>query len=554
MARNIKQGVTKTVERILTWFEQLKTIRLDYEDAWIDIARYLHPRINNFETDSTNGDIRTNYILDSSPVRSVRVASDGYQSYMFPRSTAWFKLGLDDEKLALRQEVALWLRSAEKSIYAELARSPFYQEGGLEIDNGLTIGTASCYCEDYPERRCSNYLALHPKEVYVSRNKYGIVDTLFRRYEMSKRNILLEFAKDGIEKLLDKQTIKDYEENPYDVRYIIHAVFPRTDRNRQYIDKVNKPWASIYIHEEEQVELRQSGFDWFPYAVWCCRLNTDEDYGRSPAWDALADTKRLNEIVKAIMQGAQRQARPPMFYPEEMTLDLGPAGKNPYRDFSRPIQPIQTSLSLRDAEMIAEQIRQQINDHFDVPFFLMFNQRQRQEKTATEVAEIAGERAALMTAMVGRIETDFLDPTMQMTIRNSAHAGRMPKLPTTLRQNMGANLKVNYVGPLSNLQKRYHGQQNIMTTFSQALPIIQVFPESADVINAQGAVRTLLQEGGMPPEGINPEEVTAAKTKARAEQMEQAAMADMLEKMGKAAPGLSKKPEAGSPIEKQGGM
>ena len=550
-SRIIKKETDPNIAEALKGHDQLVEKRKPFEPTWIELAQYLHPRINNFQDDNQQGTKRTNYILDSSPLRSVRVASDGYQAYMFPRSAPWFKFGFVQENLTKKQDVQFFLRDCEKVIYSELARSTFYHEGGLVIDNGLTIGTSTCYAEPNDEERCTNYLSLHPKEVHIARNKFGVVDTVNRRFLMIGRNVLEAFQHDGIEDKLTKQTIERLEKNPYENNAVLHLVLPSSDRLAKKIARVKKPWLSLYILEDEQIELRNSGYDEFPFMVWCCSLNTDEDYGRSPGWDALPDVKRLQKTVKIIMQSTELQGLPPMFAPQELEdqLDLRPGMPTFYRDFMRRIVPIETSLNLQHAELLAQQIRGVIADHFDVPFFLMFSQREKLQKTATEVAEIAGERAALMGTRAGRIETDFLDTAIELAVRNSARAGRLPALPPSLRNMPQADFKITYVGPLANLQKRYHGQQNITTTFMQAVPFLQAFPEARFVVNAKGAVRALLTEGGMPPEGINEEEEVAKLEQAAAAAAQAQQTAEMVKNLGQGMGGLSKAPEEGSPAQ-----
>jgi hypothetical protein len=231
------------------------------------------------------------------------------------------------------------------------------------------------------------------------------------------------------------------------------------------------------------------------------------------------------------------------------TLDLGPSGRNPYRDFSRRIVPIETSLNLQHAAALAQEIRQVINDHFDVPFFLMFANREKLQKTATEVAEIAGERAALMGTMVGRIETDFLDVTLELSIRNAARSGRLPPLPAALRNEREADLRIEYIGPLAALQKRYHGQQNMTTTMAQAAPFLQIWPEARHVVDAVASVRTILTQGGFDPGGIRDKEDTDARVAAEAQAIEQARQMAAMESLGKSMPGMSQTPQPGSPAE-----
>ncbi len=528
--------------------EQLVTKRLPYEPTMIEISQFIQPRLNNFRSDTDQGKKRTQYILDSHTQLALRRASEGYQSYMFPRSTPWFELELYPLDLMKSKENAVWIKKGRDTLLDELARSDFYQEGGAVVDNGLGIGTSTCYVEDSPAERCSQYLALHPKEVYIARNRFGVVDTLHRRFPMTNRQILEIFDKELRGGVLNKKEIEDLQQNLHREQPVIHITKPRTDRDAKGIGPKDMPYASIHLLENSQKLLRESGFPEFPFAVWCCLLNTDEDYGRSPSWDALPDVKRLQKIVRNILRATEPGS---YFYPAELEaeLDFRPEGRIPYRDFQRKIEVIQHTLDISHAMLVADQIRKVIDDHYDVPFFLLFSLREKLQKTATEVVEIAGERAALMGTKVGRIESDFLDKVIHLTILNAARAGRLPRPPAELRQTKNVELRINYIGPLASLQKRYHGQQSMTMTLAQAVPFMQVWPESKDVVNATDAVRGILTKGGFMPEAINDEQQIKKIRQERAveEQAIKALMA--LKAAGSAAGGLGKPVAAGSPLE-----
>jgi hypothetical protein len=549
--RKILETTDAKVADLLRSHYQLVDRRLPFEPTQIEITQFIQPRLNNYRTDTGQGKKRTENILESSTMLALRRSSEGYQAYMFPRSIPWFELELYPTELMRRKDVAIFMKKICEATLGELARSDFYQEGGQVIDNGLGIGTSACYVEDSPEERCSQYLALHPKEVYIARNRFGVVDTLHRRYPITGRNILEEFSED-LPAVLTKEEIEQLEKNPYQDQPIIHITKPRKDRDVKGIGPKDMPYASMYILENSQKLIRESGFPDFPYAAWCCMLNTDEDYGRSPSWDVLPDVKRLQRLERNILRATEP---PPVFYPQELEsdLDLRPEGRIPYRDFQRKIEAIQTQLNIQHAEAKAAQIRSVIEEHYDVPFFMMFAAREKMQRGSLptlQVVEMAGERGALMGTKVGRIESDFLDKVIDLTIRNAARAGRLPQPPAILRQIKNVYLRINYIGPLATLQKRYHGQQNMSTTLAQAGPIITAWPESGDVVNATESVRIILTKGGYPPEGINDEKTIKERREKRAQDEQAVKVLAAMQAAAKAVPGLNQATVPGSPLEK----
>lgn len=523
----------KKLQEVKGNLEQLKKRRLPYEPTWDELFEMFLPRLSpvNASSSSSEGQKRTKAIIDTKPQRCRRIASSGYQGWMFPRGQVWTRLNFETEEVAQLPDARKYCQQLERAGYAELRRGGFYTGAVGWVDIGLAMGTGGLYVGENKSRTRCTYLAMHPKECYFAFDSDGEPDTCYREYEMTGRQILQEWPKAN----LPEVTKKKLEDAAYEKQKILWAVGPRTDRVAGMVDSQNMPFYSIYVLLNEDVVLSEGGFEAFPVVVWRPQIMTDEDYGRSQGWDTLTIARRLQQVAKGSTKGSQLAIMSPLNVPKEMmeTLDLTPWGPNPYGAEVRQIKPVLTGIDVKPAMTIEDKLHVQLEDGWDVPFFLaMMALAGKAGRTATEVYETAGERSVLMGPTVGGLE-DCLLKVWDLTLMYAAKAGRAPRIPEHL-QKLGAALKADLVGPLSMLQKRYHGQQATVQTLTQATIILKIDPAARHVINGTKTLRKFLEDGGFDAESINDDRTIAALQDADAKARQAAISMQLLQALGKA--------------------
>ena len=88
---------------------------------------------------------------------------------------------------------------------------------------------------------------------------------------MPARAVIQRFG----EEVLDNKIINAAKKNPYDEITLIHAVYPRDDRNTTRKDNKNMPFASVYLDPGSRTVLSESGFEelelWFGRGRWNAR-------------------------------------------------------------------------------------------------------------------------------------------------------------------------------------------------------------------------------------------------------------------------------------------
>ena len=115
-----------------------------------------------------------------------------------------------------------------------------------------------------------NFSTRHIGECYISEDKRGRVDTVYRVFNMPGHALRDRF---GVDKLSKK--LQDRIDEYHDAVELVHAVYPRDNYDVTMATKENKPFASVYYEPTETVVLSEGGFDELPL---CCATLSKEQH------------------------------------------------------------------------------------------------------------------------------------------------------------------------------------------------------------------------------------------------------------------------------------
>jgi len=538
--------MSETGREILEKREHLAAERTLWEAEYRDITRFVIPRRSIFDDRKGRGERVGKEMYDGTAVSALNLLANGLMGYLMGPMLKWFKLGIPNQQAMDAPGVMQWLEFAENVLYADFAQSTLYEEGLEFFKDGGSIATATMFMEEDLQEGIPFFSCRHPKEIYLGADRRNRIDTVFREYWMTARQMIQEF---GIDNVPDQVKL-DAEQNPYNKYEVVHAVYPREDRDVTKINGVNKKWASVYVDAGTNEILRKSGFDEMPYVVWRWSTNSDETYGRGPGHDALVKVKRANAMARDIMQYSQLTVQPPYNVPEEMRgkTKILPRGLNYYSSPGQFITPVSLGGSYPIGLDQQQDIREIIENDFLVDFFLML-QRAPERMTATEVMERQAEKAAILGPIIGRIESDVLDKFIALEFRQAMNAGRIPPPPPALAQMVGTPIKIEYIGPLAQANRKFHMRQGIQNALEGFLPLIQYHPELQGLPKWEELGRESLQQGGMPAKLVRDKreyaqwrgQMQQAQQEAAARE-EQAALMQNADKLGR-------QPEPGSPMD-----
>lgn len=530
-------------------FDRIKQTRTTWEADWQDISRFILPRREDWTEIYNRANRIGTHIFDGTAMGAASILANGFTGYVLSPNVPWFRLSTEDNEVMDRVPgTREWLELCEKIMYGEFRRTNLYEEAIEFFRDGSTIATATMYYEESERTGKIRFSTRHPKEVYIAENDDGEIDTVFRRFHMPARTMEQKFGYENLSNAAQNLCTSD----PYETIPVIHATYPREDRDVTKRNKENKRFASVYMEESGDHILREGGYDTLPYFTWRWTVNTDELYGRGPGHEVLSEVKKLNLMSKGMLRMTQLATDPPLNVPEEMRnrLRWEPGGRNYYSQPDMIVQPSPVSSDFPVGFDREERIRQTIEQAYMVDFFLML-QRSPDRMTATEVMERQAEKAAIMGPILGRLTTEFLNPLIKKTFALLLNKGKIPPPPPQIMQlaGRGAELKIEYLGPLAQSQQKFHTTKGIDQSLVALQPIAQYDPQALDNIDWDELLRESMEGHGLPQRAIRDREAVAKIREQRNLAAQQQQQMEDLEKAGKAADGLSKKKEEGSMMD-----
>jgi hypothetical protein len=174
--------------------------------------------------------------------------------------------------------------------------------------------------------------------------------------------------------------------------------------------------------------------------------------------------------------------------------------------------------------------------------------------TATEVMELQGEKAAVLSDLVVALN-DALRQIITRSFNILLRKRMIPKPPEALAGS-GTRLKVDFTGPLAQAQKKYHEAGGIAQGLQIAGAVGQIAPAALDVINFDRLLKAGLEGAGVSQLVINEDEDVEKIRRAKAEAQERAKQEEMAMEQQKNILGnfgkLNEPVKPGSAVEEMG--
>jgi hypothetical protein len=257
-------------------------------------------------------------------------------------------------------------------------------------------------------------------------------------------------------------------------------------------------------------------------------------------------SKPANSIRADYSRLTQRMARPPLKAIDGLQgrINLKPNGityVRPGEDFGL-IQAAGNTQGIMDD---LARLQRSINEAYYVDFFLILTQNIERQKTATEVAGIQGEKAALMSSFYGRLAAEFLEPVLEDLFSVELMSGRVPPPPDSLMEGRDF-LRMDMVSPLAQMQKRYLTLGSSQQAIMEIAQLAQMKPDVLDNLNFDQEARDIANAYGLDKRVVYDMADVERMRQARAQQQQQMAQAQqqmaMMKEGSAAAANMSKVP------------
>ena len=487
-------------------YDELEAGRSTWKSHWEEIADRILPRYANSmtSTDSslTKGDKRTAEMLDSTGGLALERFAAAMESMLTPRTQKWHRIVPSDPVLAEDRNVKLWFEDTTNRLFRHrYAPKANYASQQHEVYMGLgAFGTAIMFVDAHDVGGL-RYQAVDLRELLFENNHQGIVDTAYRKFSLTARQMQQRIDTKRWDSLPDAvmSSVEDKPEKRYD---IIHCIRPRIEVESEKMDKRGKPFVSYYVCVDGHHLMSEGGFDTFPYQVSRYVTGPGEIYGRSPAMFVLPSIKVLNEIKKTMLTQGHRAVAPVLLSHDDGILDtfsMKPGAVNPggVSAEGRPLVQALPVGNLAVGQELMDMERSVINDSFLVSLFQILVETPTM--TATEVLERAREKGALLSPTMGRQQSEMLGPMIEREIDVLMKQGLLAPMPDILIEAQG-EFEIEYDSPLSRSQ-RAEEASGWLRTLEAAIAYANTTQDLSvlDQFNSDEIYKQLAQINAVPP-------------------------------------------------------
>ncbi|MFN1147041.1 portal protein [Serratia liquefaciens] len=503
---------------------QLVTARSTYDAHWKELSDFILPNCGRFLTTDAGRNKRNTKVVDPTGGLASRTLESGMLSGITSPTRPWFSLNTPNKQLMDSWPVKMWLSQVVELMNDVMNKSNWYQSLTVLYRYLGTFATgAISILEDDEDVIRTHVLPIG--SYYISNSDRLQVDTVFRKFSMTCRQLVAKF---GLENVSD--SVKSaWDTGAYETWFeVVHAVLPNTNRDTGKLNSKNKRYSSVYYEPGGSGDklLSESGFDEMPILVPRWDINGEDAYGSScPGILALGGVKALQLQQKRKDQAIDKLVNPPMVAPSSMKnerLSLLP-GDVSYVNGAGDMGGFKPAYEInpRISELLEsiQDGRQLTNECYFVPLFNMFSNINTRSMPIEAVNEMRDEKMLQIGPVLDRLNDELLDPAIDRIFNIMNRRGMLPPPPEELQ---GQPLRVEYTSVMAQAQKavgigsieRFVGFIGNMTAAG--------FQQAADKLDVDQAIDEYGDMLGVPTTITKSDEQVQAEREQRAQQQQAA--------------------------------
>ena len=511
-----------TPENIIRRHNKLKQNRKRFITAWEDARKYASPHSPPILGGIEDVGERDRDNTDSTAELAGRNLASVVGSSTTPPDQKWINLRL---KFETKDPAMLeYVDTVEQIIIESINSSNFYIKKH-EFDKGrVYFGTSVMFCEEGRGDKDLNFRTIPIGDVALAEDHEGNVDTVFREFKMTARDLVQKF---GPGKLSDASQ-KKYEKNPFEEIQMVHAVYPRTDVEREKNTKgkfktnsANMPFADKWIEKSTKHLVHNGGFRTFPYIVSRWEKEAGEVYGHGPILQSMADIRSLNVMERDRLELAQKVTNPPygIYGAEPGEVDLTPGAMNEF-DQDTVVKELVTGANYPITDATVRNKKDDIQDALYVKQFQSLDRRADKEMTAAEVQALQMETLRILAPVLARNQLEIMRPLFIRILDILGSNGKIPPFIDAEGNVVLLPMDLDYINELSRAM-RLSEVNAIRAVIMGASQMAQVDPSVLDNIDFDKAYEVLKDAYAIPANISRSEEAIKKIREARAEQQQQ---------------------------------
>lgn len=511
---------------LIARFRRMEAKRSEW-DAWFQVlGEVFLPNQADFTTKSSKGKKRDTRNFENSHRVAARNFATTIDTFIGPQSKEQLTVVPDDEELAERDDVRIWLDTVRSRMWRAMNRtSARRKQAKAETDQSLVVfGTGVMFIGENRTRDGLLFRSHHLRDVALGENAAGEIDRLGKREMLTAR---LAVEKYGVENVgqRTREELTKKEETEFE---FIQMVLPREDRDAA-VFATSMAYASVVVDVSSEHIVSESGFHEFPFAVPRWETSPAEVYGRSPAMLAYSDARTLQSIAKTLLLGGQRAVDPPTWVFNDAAFSavrMYPGGTTVFDAASAaaaggrlPAGVFEMGKNIPLGREMQADYRELVQSAFFRDLFA--SAIDGPDRTATEILERKEEMIRVLGPTFGRLEEDYPARIDERVFNLMERSGSFPERPEAIR---GSGVSFSYHSPLQ-IARASSEAIGISRSFELMAPLAEADPSVLDNYDTDQIARDTPKWFGFGERYIRPQDAVDALRERRAQaQQEQAAL------------------------------
>lgn len=526
----------------------LEAVRSEFESLWKDLRLYFEP---NFGKPLLGGEARDSQaaqrddekILNSAPRLCVQRYAAGMQSGITNKAQPWLSIvpKFISEDDARDPRLNEWCSEATEEILSSLDRANFYRTTQMVYPHAALFGTSCILVLRGEEPGDIHFHLIDEGDYWIAEDRYRNATTLMRRVSMTLGQASEEFLNSNLPETW-RTKIRD---GKLEERVEIWNLICPNDVHERFkdVDKT-RPYVSIYWLEGERTEnngiLDIASFSYKPFAV-LRQMDSGSAYGKGIGEMSLPDCKELQTLEQYLLRMIANEAEPSMIAPSTMKgqpINMFPGGVTYYDGImSSGAAPVgrlfQTQEGIDKVDIKIQDIASRISQIWYNDLFAMMlqvNASNKGHKTATEVAELSGEKVTLLGPVLTQMD-EFLTSVVDGVFTILLEDGVIEEPPEVLLQGQ-ADISVEYTSTIHAEMKAALKMRAINVLIEMTSMLAQPKPDTLDKIDADKIVDDVCRVyPGAAAYILDSEEVVAIRENRARQQQEAVANQQLVEIM-----------------------
>ncbi len=522
------------------------TERTNAEARWESICKYVVPnQLVNFTNVeyTTPGTKKTTGVFTSEAMVANRDLAAFIRDFSDPTERPTFRFVNED--LNNYGEATRWLEQCTYMLHHHLTDSNLDAESSKNYSMFPALGNM-VLLQEIKKPQASGafggfvFKSIHLAEIVWAENMDGIVDTVFRKLNLTAKQAVEMFGLDVVSDKI-KNDIASYR---YDeVHKFIHCIYPRmlpgTKKSPTgIITSKEMPFESVYIEVDCAKIVKEDGYFEFPVFVTRWDTSPGEVTGRGPGHLAEPEIRTLNKFVELSLRAFNNSVNETWLISRKNALaqlDFGPGMQNVVADIDG-IKQLRSTVDFNQIDYAHQRFAEIIQKIFYLDKLYLPPRTETGEMSAYEVSRRMEQAHKVLGPTAGRLNHEFLSPMLIRTFSVLLRNGVFPEVPDILKKE-GIDIKVDFVSQMVRSQKLRDGTTVQGWVSSLGMMAQALGPSILDNVNGDEAALILGRSLGVPEGTIRTDEEVEAIRKSRSQQ---AADQQQLEASVKAADVASK--------------